>query len=95
MKQTKIRAFTFAFLMFALVGTSVGFTAMADETEQVTVTAKTPEQQVADAKRKITLIQTDPGYYYAGAWGATHRVHDVNEQELIIRNAQRYPASVH
>jgi hypothetical protein len=94
MKQNKYSMFAFA-LLFAVAATTYSSVASADETENVTVTAKTPDQQVADAKHKIALIQQDPGYYYAGASGATHRVHDVNEQELVIRNAQRYPASVH
>jgi hypothetical protein len=95
MKHNTLRTFMFAFLFLAVAGTVQSYAARAEEPETVVVTDKTSDEKVADAQHKIAQIQSDPGYYYSGAWGATNRVNDVREQMAIIHNAQRFPASVH
>jgi hypothetical protein len=90
MKQTAFRTIAFTFLV--LVSFGVAKTSFADQPEHFTVTGVT-DAQVAEAKHKIGLIQTDPGYYYSGAKGAQHRKEDVAYQRTIIETHDRMPAS--
>jgi hypothetical protein len=92
MKLSTIR--TFAFSLLILMSLAVAKTSFADDVEHVTVSGTTPtEDQVALAKHKIALIQTDPGYYYSGAAGALHRKEDVEYERKIIELRERMPAS--
>ncbi len=81
-------------IIFAVLLTVLGYaTAQAESFEHVTVTGKWTAQDVEFAKHKIASIQTDPGYYYSGAAGATHRIHDVKAQQAVIDGYSRMPAS--
>ena len=94
MKQSAIRSFAFTLLI--LVGVGAAKTSFADEQmDHVTVTGTaTSEELVLEAKRKIWLIQTDTGYYYSGAAGALHRIHDVALERNVLAEHERMPASV-
>ena len=93
MKQTAIRSFAFTLLI--LVGVGAAKTSFADEqVDHVTVTGTvSSEDQVVEAKHKIWLIQTDPGYYYSGAAGALHRIQDVAYLRKVVEQHERMPAS--
>jgi hypothetical protein len=92
MKNTAIRKFAFVLVLTSL-GTTFGYAASAEGVDHMTVTGPTAEQ-VETAKHKISLIQSDPGYYYAGAWGAKHRIQDVRALRQIVERGERLPASV-
>ena len=82
-------------LTFALLLSVFGLaTAQAGSYEHVTVTgSQWTEHDVEYAKHKIAMIQTDPGYYYSGAAGAVHRIHDVKQYQAVVDGYQRFPAS--
>jgi len=91
MKQTTIRTFTFTLLI--LMGLGVAKTTFADDQVEHVAVSGTSDAQVSAAKRKISSIQTDPGYYYSGAKGAVHRTEDEEYQRKIIEQRERMPAS--
>ena len=91
MKQSKICHYTLALLLLSTLGLS---STHAASVEHVTVTGtQWTDADVAHAKHKIAMIQGDSGYYYSGASGALHRIHDVKAYQAIVDNGQRYPAS--
>jgi hypothetical protein len=89
MKMNKL--YTLALLLLSVCATTTSFA----YDDHVTVTGtKWTEADVAHAKHQIAMIQTSPEYYYSGAAGATHRVHDVNYYKTVVQQGERYPASV-
>lgn len=96
MKKTKFDAQSFAIVLLSIFGTACPALAFEDHVvDHITVTdTKWTEADVVHAKHQIALIQTDPGYYYSGAAGAVHRVHDVNVLKHVIEQGERVPASV-
>ena len=93
MKQSKIRNYTFALLLMSAFGMASAHASSFD-TEHVTVTGNHwTNDDVAHAKHKIAMIQSDPGYYYSGAAGAVHRIHDVKAYQAVVDGGERLPAS--
>ena len=61
------------------------------DSENIEVTAPSASKNqilIKEAKEKIALIEEDPGYYYAGAGGALHRIQDVRRMRAIIAQAE-------
>jgi hypothetical protein len=94
--KTSIGLFLLSFSFMGLImgsGLAVAADTQPDKQEEVQVTAPVTADTITQAKRTIAFIRLDSGYYYSGAAGALHRIHDVKEQQAIIDQADRMPAS--